>query len=54
MNAEQVMTELKKYRLATFGTAHERKERLRKHHGKFTSGTISRLMRLTFDIGVSG
>ena len=37
MNAEQVMTELKKYRLATFGTAHERKERLRKHHGKFTS-----------------
>lgn len=27
------MSELKRKRLPTFGTAHERKERLRKHHG---------------------
>ncbi len=34
MNGEQVMTELKSKRLPTFGTAAERRDRLRKFHGK--------------------
>ncbi len=34
MNGEQVMTELKQKRLPTFGTAAERRDRLRKFHGK--------------------
>ena len=34
MSSEQVMTELKQKRLPTFGTAIERRDRLRKFHGK--------------------
>ena len=34
MTAEAVMTELKQRRLPTFGTAAERRDRLRKFHGK--------------------
>lgn len=34
MSSEQVMTELKQKRLPTFGTAVERRDRLRKFHGK--------------------
>jgi len=34
LTGEQVMTELKQRRLPTFGTAAERKDRLRKFHGK--------------------
>ena len=34
MTGEQVMTELKQKRLPTFGTAAERRDRLRKFHGK--------------------
>ncbi len=37
MNGEQVMTELKQKRLPTFGTAAERRDRLRKFHGKSKS-----------------
>lgn len=42
MSAEEVINELKQKRLATFGTAQERKERLKKSYGKFeVSGLIS-------------
>ena len=34
MTGEQVMSELKQKRLPTFGTAAERRDRLRKHYGK--------------------
>jgi len=34
MTADQVMAELKTRRLPTFGTAAERKDRLKKFHGK--------------------
>ncbi len=34
MTNEQVVNELKEKRLPTFGTHAERKERLKKHHGK--------------------
>ena len=34
MSADQVLGDLKEKKLPTFGTAAERKERLKKHHGK--------------------
>ena len=35
MSNEQILNELKQKHLPTFGTAQERKDRLRKHLGKF-------------------
>lgn len=35
MTADQVMADLKTRRLPTFGTAAERKDRLKKFHGKW-------------------
>ena len=34
MSSEQITNELKQKRLPTFGTANERKDRLKKHYGK--------------------
>ena len=34
MSSEQIMNELKQKRLPTFGTANERKDRLKKFYGK--------------------
>jgi len=39
MTNAQVVDELKTKRLPTFGTLAERKERLKKHHGKFDQNT---------------
>ena len=35
MSSEQIMNELKQKRLPTFGTANERKDRLKKFYGKY-------------------
>lgn len=35
LTPEQVVNDLKAKRLPTFGTAQERKDRLKKHYGKF-------------------
>lgn len=36
MSSEQITNELKQKRLPTFGTANERKDRLKKHYGKLS------------------
>lgn len=35
MSNEEVVNELKEKKLPTFGTGQERKDRLKKHYGKF-------------------
>ena len=43
MTTESIMAELKQRRLPTFGTAAERRDRLRKFHGKSYRKTIAYL-----------
>ena len=44
MSSEQIMNELKQKRLPTFGTANERKDRLKKFYGKYPANRTGRII----------